>query len=184
MSSMIRRSSASQAQVLAVPALLLLLLPACAVSVTADREQRSTSRSDLHKSLTRRVFDDILNKGDLQVFQQIYDPGFVKHVDGQRETLAEEIEDARATRAMASDLVMTIDAMIAEGDQVAVRYHATGTNDGPFAGLPPTGRRITAYGMSVYRFSGGRIAEEWTTYNALDMLAQLGHYPPSPARSP
>jgi steroid delta-isomerase-like uncharacterized protein len=128
-----------------------------------------------NKALVRRVFDDILNQGRYEVFEQFYDPAFVKHVGQHVENLAEEVRDAKAMRAGASDLVMTVDFMVAQEDLVAVLYTGRGTNDGPFRGMPPTGRKLVLSGMSLYRVSKGRIAEEWTFYDELDLLRQLGY---------
>jgi steroid delta-isomerase-like uncharacterized protein len=140
------------------------------------------SPPERNKAMARRVFDEILNEGRYEVFDQIYAEDFVKHVDRQSETLAEEIEDARSMRVSSSDLVMTVDQMIAEGDKVAVLYTGRGTSTGPFAGMPATGRSYVVSGMTVYRFAGGRIAEEWTTYNMLDILRQLGYPADAAAR--
>ena len=135
-----------------------------------------------NKSLVRRVFDEILNQGRYEVFDQIYDPAFVKHVGQHVENLAEEVRDAKGTRAGASDLVTTVDFMVAEGDLVAVLYTGRGTNDGPFQNLPPTGRKVVLSGMTQYRIAKGRIAEEWTFYNELDILRQLGYADATQAR--
>ncbi len=131
--------------------------------------------SEENRALAQRVFDEILNQAKYQVFDQIFAKDFVKHVDRREQTLAEEIRDAKAMRAASSDLFMTVDQMIAQGDKVAVLYTGRGTNTGPFAGLPATGRTYAVSGMTLYRISGGKIVEEWTTYNMLDILRQLGH---------
>jgi steroid delta-isomerase-like uncharacterized protein len=135
----------------------------------------TSGEAERNRALARRVFDEILNHGRYELFQELYAPDFVKHVDRQDATLADEIRDARAMRAASSDLVLTADRMIAEGDRVAILYTGRGTSTGPFAGLPPTGRSYVVSGMTVYRFANGRIAEEWTTYNMLDILRQLGY---------
>jgi len=127
-----------------------------------------------HRRTATRVFHELLNGEKYALFAELYDPAFVKHIDGHQETLGEEIEDAKSMRTAFSDLVFTIDAMVAEGDTVAIRYTARGTHDGPFADIPATGRKVTAFGVTLYRFAGSRIVEEWTTYNMLDILGKLG----------
>jgi len=134
----------------------------------------SISATEHNKRIAQRVFDEVLNKGEYGLFDEAYAPDFVKHVDGRRETLAEEREDAKGTRAISSDLVMTVDAMIAEGDKVAVLYTGRGTHDGQLGDMPATGRTINLTGMTLYRFAGGKIVEEWTVYNELEMLRQMG----------
>ena len=164
-------------QNLAKSAIIALLL-ACGVSAASI----PSSATQKNKVLARRVFDEILNQGQYEVFDEIYTKDFVKHVDRRDSTLAEEIEDARATRAASSDLVMTIDHMIAEGDQVAILYTGRGTNTGPIFGMPASGKKFVVSGMTVYRFSNGKIAEEWTVYNAMEILRQLGYAPEPPKK--
>jgi len=130
-----------------------------------------------NKALAQRVFDDILNRGKYELFAELYTKDFVKHVDRRDYTLAEEIKAAQGMRRACSDLVMTVDQMTAERDVVAILYTGRGTNDGPYGGMPATGKKLVVSGTTIYRFSKGKIAEEWTTYNELEILSQLGHFP-------
>ena len=130
-----------------------------------------------NKAVARRVFDELLNKEKYELFEQIYAKTFVKHVDGKTYSLQEEIQQAKSMRVSMSDLVMTVDFMIAEGDKVVIQYTGRGTSTGPLGGMPPTGKTCVATGATVYRIVGGKIAEEWTYYNMLDILEQLGYMP-------
>jgi predicted ester cyclase len=49
---------------------------------------------------------------------------------------------------MFPDLALVADGVIADGDNVAVRWHVTATHAGPGAGLEPTGRRVAFRGMT------------------------------------
>ena len=155
----------------------IVALAALVVAACASGERRPADTLASQKALARRVFDEVLNKGDFRAFGEIYSPDFVKNPNGAHRTLAQEIQDARSTRAGSSDLVMTIDDMIAEGDRVAVLYTGRGTHDGPVGGVPPTGRRFNLSGVTVFRFSGGKIVEETTIYNELEFLRQIGVMP-------
>jgi steroid delta-isomerase-like uncharacterized protein len=158
-------------------AIILALLLVCYLADASPR----TSATEKNKALARRVFAEILNKGKYEVFEEIYARGFVKHVEKRDYTLAQEIEAAKAMRAQSSDLVMTIDQMIAEDDKVAILYTGRGTNTGPYRGMPPTGKKVVVSGATIYRFSNGKIAEEWTVYNEMEILRQLG-YAPAPSK--
>ena len=73
------------------------------------------------------------------------------------------------------DLQMTIEAMVAEGDTVAVRVVSEGTNLGPLNGVvPPTGRRFKARQSHWYRVEDGKLAELWATREDLPAMMQLG----------
>jgi len=158
-------------------------MPALKNAIRAGRYTDAARAADevrRNRAVARRVFDEILNQGRYELFARLYARDFVKHVDLRDRTLPQEIDDARAMRAASSDLVMTIDDMIAEGDRVAIRYTGRGTHTGPFGDMPATGRRFAITGMTVYRFTGGAVAEEWTSYNMLEILRQLA---PEPAGS-
>lgn len=65
-----------------------------------------------------------------------------------------------AFRAAFLDGRTTIDDAVAEGDTVVTRWTFHGTHEGEFAGIAPTGRRVTLAGINIDRIvsaSGGRL---------------------------
>jgi steroid delta-isomerase-like uncharacterized protein len=81
------------------------------------------------------------------------------------------------------DAQITVEDQIAEGDKVITRWTGRGTYQGEFTGVPPSGNRVETAGMTIDRFSGGKIAETWTIYDALGMMQQIGAIP-SPGEQP
>ena len=71
------------------------------------------------------------------------------------------------------DLRLTVEGTVAEGDQVVVRWTATGTHTGPGLGLIPTGRPIFLRGMTWIRFAGGKMVEGWDCWNYREMIESL-----------
>ena len=67
--------------------------------------------------------------------------------------------------------------MIAEGDKVVARDTVTGTHQGEYMGLPPTGKSITYNEIFIVRFATGRIAETWGVVDVLSQMKQLGAIP-------
>ena len=67
-----------------------------------------------------------------------------------------------------------MDDQLAEGDKVATRWTARGTHAGEIAGIGPTGKDVTVTGLTISRFAGGKVVEQWTTWDTLGMLVQLG----------
>jgi predicted ester cyclase len=63
------------------------------------------------------------------------------------------------------------------GDRAAARWSARGTHEADLFGIPPTGREISIRGISFFRFSDGRIAEDWVEENTFEVLQQLGVIP-------
>ena len=74
-------------------------------------------------------------------------------------------------------LKLTVNAVLGEGDLVAVRWTYTGTHQGEFQGAAPTGRQATWSGISIFRIACGRIAETWSEADHLGRLQQLGLVP-------
>ena len=67
-----------------------------------------------------------------------------------------------------------IDALIAEGDQVWMRFNTNGTHQASFCGLPPTGKRVGVPVVSIMNFADGKWKDSRTFADELGMLLQLG----------
>ncbi|WP_264159428.1 ester cyclase [Actinomadura rudentiformis] len=74
--------------------------------------------------------------------------------------------------------------MIAEGDKLVFRNTVTGTHQGDYMGVPPTGRSITYREIMIVRFTDGRIAETWGIVDVLAQMKQLGLIPAQKALRP
>jgi predicted ester cyclase len=79
----------------------------------------------------------------------------------------------------------TLDELIAEGDAVAVRWTAAGTHEGramegAFAGMRPTGKRVSWSGVTVFHLRDGRIVDDRIQQDLLALLTQLGADPVEP----
>jgi steroid delta-isomerase-like uncharacterized protein len=72
------------------------------------------------------------------------------------------------------DASLTLDDTITEADRVAVRYRFGGTQLGDYLGTPPTGKAVSVSSVTVVRFEGERIAEEWHAPTELSILAAIG----------
>jgi len=67
-----------------------------------------------------------------------------------------------------------MDVLLAEGDQVWMRFNVGGTHRGSLCGIAPTGRRVGVNGVSIMNFKEGRWADSWTFADELGLLLQLG----------
>jgi len=72
------------------------------------------------------------------------------------------------------DLHLTIEDLIAEGNEVVLRWTGTGTQQGAFAGNPPTGKQVTSTGIDIFRIANGKVVEHWSNSDDLGVLQQLG----------
>jgi predicted ester cyclase len=75
------------------------------------------------------------------------------------------------------DLHITIEDLIEEGDKVVSRQSVTGTHQGEYMGIPPTGKSITYQEIFILRFAGRRIAETWGVVDLFSQMKQLGVIP-------
>jgi len=76
------------------------------------------------------------------------------------------------------DVHASIEDLVAEGDEVVVRWTLRGTHEGELrGGIPATGRRVEVSGITISRIRDGRLVENWGNYDLLGMLQQLGAIP-------
>jgi steroid delta-isomerase-like uncharacterized protein len=75
------------------------------------------------------------------------------------------------------DLHVTVEDLFGEADKLVARNTVTGTHQGEYLGIPPTGRSVTYNEMFIFRFTDGRIAETWGVVDLLSQLKQLGAIP-------
>jgi steroid delta-isomerase-like uncharacterized protein len=73
--------------------------------------------------------------------------------------------------------------LVASGDRVVARWIGRGTHIGELNGMPPTGRKVEVDAISIHRMENGKIAENWTVWDTLGFLRQLGVIP-EPAAAP
>jgi len=134
-------------------------------------------KAERNKAVARRVFTEIFNQGKFEVADEIYAKDFVNHGLTRDIGLKEDQEAARGWLQAAPDLVMTVEQVVAEGDLVTVMWIGEGTNTGAGNGLPATGKRIRLRGITIWRIVDGRIREEWSAFDQLSLLRQLGLLP-------
>lgn len=72
------------------------------------------------------------------------------------------------------DLQLSVDDVLASDEVVMVEWTWTGTHEGEFEGIAPTGREVEVRGMSTVMIEDGKIHEERGYYDLQDFLAQLG----------
>jgi steroid delta-isomerase-like uncharacterized protein len=72
------------------------------------------------------------------------------------------------------NLKVTVERTVAERDLVAVHWKVVGTNTVAAGGLPGKGDRVGIEGMTFFRFSAGRIVEEWSIVDVATLRKQLG----------
>ncbi len=132
-----------------------------------------------NKAIVRRFVEEVWNKGDLTVIDDLFATNYVNHDPNRPEVLDPESykQWVVISRTGFPDLHVTIEEMIAEGDKVATRWTYRGTHKGELREIPPTGRQVTVTGINIARIAGGKIEECWWNYDALGLMQQLGIIP-------
>jgi steroid delta-isomerase-like uncharacterized protein len=136
--------------------------------------------SEQNKAVVRRLFEQLWNKGDLSVADQLFTPNYDHHDPSTPDVgRGPESEKRRATlyRTAFPDLRLTVEDIIAEGELVVARWSCRGTHKGDLSGIAPTGRQFTISGVSIARIAGGKMAEGWINWDALGLMQQLGVVP-------
>ena len=113
--------------------------------------------------LVQRWTQEAIAGGRLDVFDELLAEDVL---DGSGPVASRGVEPfkarAAAVRAAFAEIDLRIEDLLVDGDAIAWRWALTGTHVGTFAGVTPTGRRITLRGVNFQRLRGDRVVEHWT----------------------
>jgi steroid delta-isomerase-like uncharacterized protein len=136
--------------------------------------------TEQNKALVRQLVEEAINQGNISAIDELLIPDFVEH-----EELPPGIPPGReapkvlftALRSAFPDLKATIEYLIAEGDEVVLHMTWTGTHEGEFMGIPPTGKRISINVIDILGIAEGKFVEHWGVMDSMAMMQQLGVIP-------
>ncbi len=135
--------------------------------------------AEQNKTLMRRFYDEVVNRGNLDMIDELASPDFVDHeassgLAGGREDVKQFLS---MLRIAFPDLRMNVEDLIAEGDKVVARATMTGRHQGEFAGIAATGKTVNVAAIDIVRFADGKLAEHWGVTDAASLMEQLGALP-------
>src|ERR1700740_1278951 len=131
-----------------------------------------------NEQLARRFFEELCNGRRAAVADEIVAQDYVSH--GPHAPPAEGPDGVKARVAVYQDALdghWDVQEMFSSGDRVTTRWIGRGTHNGELMGVAPTGRSIAVEALTVFRIADGKIAEEWTVWDALGFLQQVGAVP-------
>jgi predicted ester cyclase len=135
--------------------------------------------------VVRRFFEELWNAGDLAVADDIVAPHHVHHIGDDVRHGPEGVRQmASYLREAFPDLHFVLEDVVSDADRVAVRWTATGTHNGQFLDLEPTGRHAQWTGMDMVRLHDGRLVELWANADGGALWEQLTGSPGSNASQP
>jgi len=130
-----------------------------------------------NKHIAQRFMDECWNQGKMDSIRELmasgctfHDPVFPGLTSGA-DNMKRHIEMCRSGFP---DLKVTVDDTIAERNEVVHHWTVRGTHKAPFLGMPATNRKATVSGTTIYRIEGGKIVEEWSDWNLMTLMEQLG----------
>ena len=140
--------------------------------------------SDQNKTLTRRFYDEVFNKKNFGVIDELCAPGFVDHnpAPGQGSGLQGLKSWMQQFLQAFPDMKVTVHEMIAEGDVVVTRLTCQGTHKGTFMGAAPTGRSVRFSALDMVRIKNGQATEVWHEGNDALVMMELGAHMPAAAK--
>jgi steroid delta-isomerase-like uncharacterized protein len=131
------------------------------------------------KERVRTAWTAAWERGEVDALDVILAPNYRRHTasGGPAQRREDFKSSILSTREAFPDLATTIEDMVEEDDRIAIRWRSTGTHSGTFYDVPPTGREVTVFGVTFARFDADMVADEWVTWDPLQLLTALGIIP-------
>jgi steroid delta-isomerase-like uncharacterized protein len=124
-----------------------------------------------------RFIDECWNRGRVDLVDELVSAEFIDHLPFE-ESMADGIDGLKALigicRLGFSDLRLHVEDMVAEDDRVVARFVAKGTHDGPFMGVLPSHRQLSAEAIAIYRVEHHQIIDQWCMLDTARVCRQLG----------
>ncbi len=124
---------------------------------------------------SERFVDEVWNKGNVAVVDELADPGFLRHNPASYQT--PHIEGAEAfkqyvtqVRTDFQDFHVAVETRFADGDLLAASWTVTGTQQ-------QLGKPISIKGITISRYANGKLVEEWVSWDTHGLMQQLGMVP-------
>ncbi len=135
--------------------------------------------SATNKTLVRRYIEEVLNKGNAPLNDELIAPGFIGHDPTGADIHGPDgVKQRNAMyRNAFPDLQYTVEEVIAENDTIVWRWTAHGTHLGEILGIAPTRKQATTTGTVTCHIANGKLQEAWINWDALGLLQQLSVIP-------
>ncbi len=135
--------------------------------------------SEENRALVDRWFEEVWNQGRADAIDELLADHAISH--GLLDESGKEIDTAAAFkhfygrfREAFSDVVVTVEDTIAEGDKVVARYRLRARHTGDTLGVAATHKPIEYAGMGIVRIQDGKIVEAWNCFDDIGLYKQIG----------
>ena len=127
-----------------------------------------------NKRLVQRFVDEVLAAGRVETIDELVAPDFVSHTWDMTDAGRDKLKDTTPQmHPRLTDVPMTVEDLVAEGDQVVARLTSTATPTGDFMGVPAAGKRYTIGEIHWFRLRDGQLVEHWHQIDGLGLMRQL-----------
>lgn len=131
--------------------------------------------------IMQRFYQEVLVGGNVALVDELIADDFVDHEEpfpGQPPGKEGVVFYINAIRSAFPDLkVKTSEPALADGNLEALHGVLTGTHQGDFVGIAPTGRNVEFAGIDIIRVQDGKVAEHWGVTDTLTLMQQIGAVP-------
>ena len=132
-----------------------------------------------NRATVQRLFNDAINKHDLSVLWELCADDCTYHLPLVGELRGEALRQFVASLIAAfPDAQRTVEDLLSDDiHKVVTRWTFTGSHQGHFMGIAPTGKRVAFTGISIHTIHSGKLVEEWQEWDSLGLMQQLGVVP-------
>ena len=131
------------------------------------------------EQLIKRIFDDVINEGNLDAAHEYFAEDFVDHGPmGDMRGVPAFKEMVAMWRAAVPDVHCEVESVFSEGDMAAWLVRTTGTHTGEMMGMPPSGKPIDLVSPNIARIHDGKAVEHWADQSMFQFLQQIGAMQP------
>jgi predicted ester cyclase len=114
--------------------------------------------TEQNKAVVRRFITEVLTGRNTGLADELLAPNYVNRAMGM--DLAGFKAMGAGLGAAIPDIRFAIENLVAEGDAVVARFTMEGTHTGSLMGESPSGKKISARGLTYYSLANGRIVED------------------------
>jgi steroid delta-isomerase-like uncharacterized protein len=128
----------------------------------------------------QRFFEDMLGNGNWSLADDLLASDIIMHHPSSPQPVTgvkNVVGFLGAFRAGFPDMRMKVEFAFGDGKMVAVRWQMSGTHTAELFGIPPSGKSVSVAGISLLRFSDGKVVEDWVSEDSLGLMQQIGVIP-------
>lgn len=131
---------------------------------------------DDNAAIVQRYWDEVWNNNNDAALAEVFAADEVHHwgLGDDTNGVDEFLARIAAFRTAFPDFQIHVEKTVKEADHVVSYYRATGTHQGTWLGVEPTGTEIEYNGVNIFRIACGKIAESWGVANHLGLVQQIG----------